>query len=36
MQASSSQEMTKLRVREILCKPLNPLNIEELREKLTP
>lgn len=35
MQASSSQEMTKLRVNEIICKPLNPLNIEEVREELT-
>lgn len=35
MQASSSQEMTKLRVNEIVCKPLNPLNIEEVREELT-
>jgi uncharacterized protein len=34
MQASSSQEMTKLRAREILCKPLNPLNIEEVRDEL--
>ena len=35
MEASSSQEMTKLRVREIMCKPLNPLNIEEIRKELT-
>jgi len=34
MQTASSQEMTGLRVREILCKPLNPLNITELREKM--
>jgi len=30
MQAASSQHLKKLRVNEILCKPLNPLNIEEL------
>ena len=29
MQAASSQHLKKLRVNEILCKPLNPLNIEE-------
>ncbi|MGV8124879.1 MAG: hypothetical protein AB2L14_34460 [Candidatus Xenobiia bacterium LiM19] len=34
MQAASSQNLKKLRVNEILCKPLNPLNIEELMEKL--
>jgi uncharacterized protein len=34
MQAASSQHLTRLRVHEILCKPLNPLNIEELRERL--
>ncbi len=32
MQASSSRNLKKLRVNEILCKPLNPLNVEELRE----
>lgn len=34
MQASSSQNLKKLRVNEILCKPLNPLNIDEVYEKL--
>ncbi|MDD5456241.1 MAG: pyruvate kinase alpha/beta domain-containing protein [Candidatus Margulisbacteria bacterium] len=34
MQASSSQNLKKLRVNEILCKPLNPLNSDELKEKL--
>jgi hypothetical protein len=32
MQASSSRNIKKLRVNEILCKPLNPVNVEELRE----
>jgi hypothetical protein len=35
MQAASSRDIKKLRVNEIICKPLNPLNIDELREKLT-
>jgi len=35
MQASSSQDISKLRVNEIICKPLNPLNIEEVRQELT-
>ncbi len=35
MQASSSRNMKKLRVNEVLCKPLNPWNIEESREKLS-
>jgi len=34
MQVASSQHLKKLRVNEILCKPLNPLNIEELRAKM--
>jgi uncharacterized protein len=34
MQAASSQALKKLRVNEILCKPLNPLNIEELHAKM--
>lgn len=34
MQAASSRNIKKLRVNEIICKPLNPLNIEEVREKL--
>jgi len=33
MQASSSRNMKKLRINEILCKPLNPWNVEEAREK---
>ena len=32
MQAASSQHPKRLRVNEIICKPLNPLNIDELRE----
>jgi uncharacterized protein len=35
MQAGSSRSMKKLRVNEIICKPLNPLNIDEAYEKLT-
>lgn len=34
MQAASSQHMNRLRVNEIICKPLSPLNLEELRERL--
>jgi len=34
MQAASSQHMQKLRVQEVLCKPLNPLNMEEVRAKM--
>ena len=34
MQASSSRNMKKLRVNEILCKPLHPWNIDETREKI--
>ena len=30
MQAASSQHLNHLRVNEIICKPLNPLNIDEL------
>jgi len=33
MQAASSRNMKKLRVNEILCKPLNPLNIDEVQER---
>lgn len=33
MQAASSQHLKKLRVNEILCKPLNPLNIDEILAK---
>jgi hypothetical protein len=35
MQAASSQHLKKLRVNEILCKPLIPLNIEELHAKMS-
>jgi hypothetical protein len=34
LQAASSQHLKKLRVNEILCKPLNPLNIEEVHAKM--
>jgi hypothetical protein len=34
MQASSSQNFKKLRVTEIICKPLNPLNIDEVYEMM--
>ena len=34
MQAASSQHPKRLRVNEIICKPLNPLNIDELRERM--
>lgn len=34
MQAASSQHLNKLRVNEILCKPLNPLTVEELHERM--
>jgi CO dehydrogenase nickel-insertion accessory protein CooC1 len=33
--AASSRDMKKLRINEILCKQLDPLNIDELRERLT-
>jgi len=36
MQAASSQNMKKLRVNEIICKPLYPLNIDEALSKLPP
>jgi uncharacterized protein len=32
MQAASSQHLKRLRVNEILCKPLNPFNIDEALE----
>lgn len=35
MQAASTQHLKRLRVNEIICKPLNPLNIDELRERMT-
>ncbi len=34
MQAASTQNLRRLRINEIICKPLNPLNIDELRERL--
>ena len=34
MQAASSQHLKKLRVNEILCKLLNPLNLEEVKTAL--
>lgn len=34
MQAASSRSIKKLRVNEIICKPLNPLNIDEVHEKM--
>jgi hypothetical protein len=34
VQAASSQNIKKLRVNEIICKPLNPLNIEETKVML--
>jgi hypothetical protein len=36
MQAASTQHLRNLKVSEIICKPLNPLNIDELRERMTP
>jgi hypothetical protein len=35
MQASSSRNLKKLRINEILCKPLNPWSIEETQEKVS-
>jgi hypothetical protein len=35
MQAASTQHSNRLKVNEIICKPLNPLNIDELREQMT-
>jgi hypothetical protein len=35
MQAASTQHLGRLRVNEIICKPLNPLNIDELGERIT-
>jgi hypothetical protein len=34
MQAASTQHLRRLKVNEIICKPLNPLNIDELRERM--
>ncbi len=33
IQAASSQHLKRLRVHEIICKPLNPLNIDEVLEE---
>jgi hypothetical protein len=35
MQAASTQHFRRLKVSEILCKPLDPLSIDELRERMT-
>jgi uncharacterized protein len=32
MQAASTQHIRNLRINEIICKPLNPLNIDEMRK----
>jgi len=34
MQAASSQHLKNLRVNEIICKPLNPLTIDELKARM--
>jgi len=34
VQATSTQHIRNLRINEIICKPLNPLNIYELRETI--
>jgi uncharacterized protein len=36
MQAASSRNLKKMRVHEIICKPLNPLNIDEALQKVPP
>lgn len=36
MHASSSQNLKKLRVNEIICKPLYPMNIDEALSKVPP
>jgi hypothetical protein len=33
MQAASTQHPYRLKVSEIICKPLSPLSIDEMREK---
>jgi hypothetical protein len=35
VQAASSRNINNLRVNEIICKPLNPLNIDEAREQFS-
>jgi hypothetical protein len=32
MRAASSQHMRRIRVHEIICKPLNPISIDEMME----
>jgi len=34
MQAASTQHSRRLKVHEILCKPLNPLSLDELQERM--
>jgi len=34
MQAASTQHPRRLKVYEILCKPLNPLSLDELQERM--
>jgi uncharacterized protein len=34
MQAASTQHLRRLKVSEIICKPLNPIDIDELRERM--
>jgi hypothetical protein len=34
MQAASTQHLKRLKVNEIICKPLNPLSIDELRARM--
>ena len=36
IQAASSRNLKKMRVHEIICKPINPLNIDEALQKLPP
>ena len=36
MQAASSRNLKKMRVNEIICKPINPLNIEEALQRRPP
>jgi hypothetical protein len=35
MQAASTQHPRRLKVHEILSKPLNPISIDELQERMT-
>ena len=36
MQAASSRNLKKMRVNEIICKPINPLNIDEALQRRPP